>query len=110
MYGFQWRHYGAAYTDMHADYAGQGVDQLADVIHKIKHSPDDRRIVLSAWNPAALPDMALPPCHMFCQVLTRRTTVSWTRHDPTSIAVRLRCFPVTTCMQVEEVACAMPDA
>ena len=68
VYGFQWRHFGAAYRDMHADYAGQGVDQLADVIHKIKHSPDDRRIVLSAWNPAALPDMALPPCHMFCQV------------------------------------------
>ena len=68
MYGFQWRHFGAAYSDMHADYAGQGVDQLAHVIDKIKNSPDDRRIVLSAWNPAALPDMALPPCHMFCQV------------------------------------------
>lgn len=46
----------------------QGVDQLAEVIHKIKNSPDDRRIILSAWNPAALKDMALPPCHMFCQV------------------------------------------
>ena len=69
MYGFQWRHFGAAYSDMHADYTGQGVDQLADVIDKVRNSPDDRRIVLSAWNPAALHDMALPPCHMFCQVL-----------------------------------------
>jgi len=67
VYGFQWRHFGAKYTDMHADYSNQGVDQLAEVIHKIKHTPNDRRIVLSAWNPCALKEMALPPCHMFCQ-------------------------------------------
>ncbi|PSC67794.1 bifunctional dihydrofolate reductase-thymidylate synthase, partial [Micractinium conductrix] len=67
VYGFQWRHFGAAYTDMHADYSGQGVDQLAELIHKIKTNPNDRRLVLTAWNPAALQDMALPPCHMFCQ-------------------------------------------
>ena len=42
--------------------------QLAELIHKIKSDPHDRRLVLSAWNPAALKDMALPPCHMFCQV------------------------------------------
>lgn len=68
MYGFQWRHFGAPYRGMHADYSGQGVDQLAECIHKIKTNPYDRRIVLTAWNPTALPDMALPPCHMFCQV------------------------------------------
>jgi len=67
VYGFQWRHFGADYTDMHADYSGKGVDQLAEVIHKIKTNPNDRRILLTAWNPAALKDMALPPCHMFCQ-------------------------------------------
>uniref|UniRef100_M4BX13 Bifunctional dihydrofolate reductase-thymidylate synthase n=1 Tax=Hyaloperonospora arabidopsidis (strain Emoy2) TaxID=559515 RepID=M4BX13_HYAAE len=67
VYGFQWRHFGAKYTDMHADYTGQGVDQLAEVIHKLRTNPSDRRIVLSAWNPADLNDMALPPCHMFCQ-------------------------------------------
>ncbi|EFN56442.1 hypothetical protein CHLNCDRAFT_30873 [Chlorella variabilis] len=67
VYGFQWRHFGAEYTDMHADYGGKGVDQLAELIHKIKTNPNDRRLVLSAWNPAALTDMALPPCHMFCQ-------------------------------------------
>lgn len=67
VYGFQWRHFGAEYTDMHADYTGKGVDQLAELIHKIKTNPTDRRLVLSAWNPAALPHMALPPCHMFCQ-------------------------------------------
>ncbi|CAK9857715.1 unnamed protein product [Sphagnum jensenii] len=67
VYGFQWRHFGARYTDMHADYSGQGFDQLADVIHKIRTNPDDRRILLSAWNPADLEIMALPPCHMFAQ-------------------------------------------
>lgn len=67
VYGFQWRHFGAKYTNMHADYTGQGVDQLAEVIEKLRTNPTDRRIVLSAWNPADLNEMALPPCHMFCQ-------------------------------------------
>ncbi|XP_020524764.1 putative bifunctional dihydrofolate reductase-thymidylate synthase isoform X1 [Amborella trichopoda] len=67
IYGFQWRHFGARYTDMHADYTGKGFDQLLDVIDKIKNKPDDRRIILSAWNPSDLKLMALPPCHMFAQ-------------------------------------------
>uniref|UniRef100_A0A6N2LEP5 Bifunctional dihydrofolate reductase-thymidylate synthase n=1 Tax=Salix viminalis TaxID=40686 RepID=A0A6N2LEP5_SALVM len=67
IYGFQWRHFGARYTDMHADYTGQGFDQLLDVIDKIRDNPNDRRIVLSAWNPSDLKLMALPPCHMFVQ-------------------------------------------
>lgn len=67
VYGFQWRHFGAKYTDCDADYTGQGVDQLQEVIDKIKNDPYDRRIILSAWNPADIPLMALPPCHMFAQ-------------------------------------------
>ncbi|XP_050267515.1 bifunctional dihydrofolate reductase-thymidylate synthase-like isoform X2 [Quercus robur] len=67
IYGFQWRHFGARYTNMHADYTGQGFDQLSDVIDKIKNRPDDRRIILSAWNPSDLNLIALPPCHMFAQ-------------------------------------------
>lgn len=67
VYGFQWRHFGADYVDMHTDYTGQGVDQLAECIDKIKNNPEDRRIIMSAWNPADLNVMALPPCHMFCQ-------------------------------------------
>jgi thymidylate synthase len=51
VYGFQWRHFGAEYKDMHADYTGQGIDQLADVIDKIKNNPEDRRIIMCAWNP-----------------------------------------------------------
>jgi len=67
VYGFQWRHFGAEYSDMHADYSGQGVDQLAEVIHKIENKPDDRRIIMCAWNPKDIPRMALPPCHCLVQ-------------------------------------------
>jgi len=67
VYGFQWRHFGAEYVDCHTDYTGKGVDQLQQVIDKIKNNPTDRRIILSAWNPADIPIMALPPCHAFCQ-------------------------------------------
>ncbi|KAJ3152731.1 Thymidylate synthase [Geranomyces michiganensis] len=67
VYGFQWRHFGASYTNADADYTGKGVDQLLEVIRLIKENPTDRRIVLSAWNPADMKLMALPPCHMFCQ-------------------------------------------
>jgi len=67
IYGFQWRHFGASYVDSKTDYTGKGVDQLADVIDKLKNKPYDRRIILSAWNPADLKKMALPPCHMFAQ-------------------------------------------
>lgn len=67
VYGFQWRHFGADYVDAKTDYTGQGVDQLAEVIYKLKNNPYDRRIILSAWNPRDLKKMALPPCHMFAQ-------------------------------------------
>jgi len=52
---------------MHKDYTGEGVDQLAAVINQIKNSPNSRRIVMTAWNPSALPEMALPPCHILAQ-------------------------------------------
>lgn len=63
MYGFQWRHFGAEYKGCNEDYTGKGVDQLARVIHTLKENPRDRRMVISAWNPADLDRMALPPCH-----------------------------------------------
>ncbi|KAJ1984895.1 Thymidylate synthase [Dimargaris verticillata] len=67
IYGWQWRHFGAKYVDCHTDYTGQGVDQLQRVIDTIKSNPTDRRMIVSAWNPADIPAMALPPCHMLCQ-------------------------------------------
>mmetsp|Transcript_43206 Transcript_43206/g.122379 ORF Transcript_43206/g.122379 Transcript_43206/m.122379 type:complete len:471 (-) Transcript_43206:523-1935(-) len=74
IYGFQWRHFGADYKDMHTDYTGEGVDQLAEVVRQIKADPTDRRIILTAWNPAALSRMALPPCHMMAQFLVDTST------------------------------------
>ncbi|KAL5491086.1 hypothetical protein EMCRGX_G016306 [Ephydatia muelleri] len=67
VYGFQWRHFGAKYVNMHTDYHGQGVDQLAKVIETIRKNPDDRRIIMTAWNPTDISKMALPPCHALVQ-------------------------------------------
>lgn len=53
--------------DAETDYTGKGVDQLQEVIDKLRNNPYDRRIILSAWNPRDLKLMALPPCHMFAQ-------------------------------------------
>lgn len=67
VYGFQWRHFGAEYEDMHANYDGKGIDQLADLITRIKTNPSDRRLILTAWNPKDISKMALPPCHCLAQ-------------------------------------------
>ncbi|KAI4251895.1 MAG: hypothetical protein L6R42_008195 [Xanthoria sp. 1 TBL-2021] len=84
VYGFQWRHFGADYVDAKTDYTGQGVDQLAEVIDKLKNRPYDRRIILSAWNPKDLGKMALPPCHMFAQFY-----VSFPRNGDASAAEKI---------------------
>lgn len=67
VYGFQWRHFGAEYTNCEADYTGKGTDQLAEAIRLIREEPTSRRICVSAWNPAQEKQMALPPCHYFMQ-------------------------------------------
>lgn len=66
IYGHNWRHFGANYINCETNYTGQGVDQLANVIHLIKTEPTSRRILLSAWDPRHVDadDVALPPCHV----------------------------------------------
>jgi len=59
VYGHQWRSWPAP--------DGKAIDQLAGVIEMIKKSPDSRRLIVSAWNPAEVDDMALPPCHTLFQ-------------------------------------------
>ena len=61
IYGKQWRNW-------------NGHDQIAEIIDKLKNHPDDRRIVLSAWNVDDLGKMALPPCHMMAIFNTREMT------------------------------------
>lgn len=73
VYGVQWRKWATGNTipspDKNGDiqYHEETIDQLAQVIDKIKNNPTDRRIILSAWNVGQLSDMALPPCHMMAQ-------------------------------------------
>ncbi len=61
----KWGHIGPGYGKQWRDFGG--VDQLTEAIDKIKNNPNDRRIIVSAWNPAEVDKMALPPCHMFYQ-------------------------------------------
>src|SRR3989344_2605786 len=68
IYGFQWRHFNAPYQNYDTDYAGKGVDQIKKVIETLKTNPDDRRMIVAAWNPCMLDQMALPPCHYLFQV------------------------------------------
>lgn len=67
IYGRQWRHFGAPYVNAKTEYAGEGVDQLALLINGLRRDPIGRRHLLTAWNPAQLSIMALPPCHFACQ-------------------------------------------
>ncbi len=67
-YGFQWRHFGGAYKTCKDSYDNTiGYDQVAAVLDQLRTDPFSRRIFMSAWNPAALKDMALPPCHVSAQ-------------------------------------------
>ncbi len=59
IYGYQWRSW--------PDYRGGHIDQISEAIETIKHNPDSRRILVSAWNVGALAEMHLPPCHAFFQ-------------------------------------------
>jgi thymidylate synthase len=96
IYGHQWRNWGG-YTNefqqttsyggsfggpTHIEYGNivenevTGIDQIAEVIHKLKTNPDDRGIIVSAWNVSDLPDMTLRPCHNFFQFYTRELSYS----------------------------------
>lgn len=57
VYGVQWRKWNSTFSD-------QPIDQVADVIKKLKENPHDRRIIITAWNPAEIDKVALPPCHI----------------------------------------------
>ncbi len=69
VYGFQWRHFDANYQGHDFDYRGQGIDQLENLVETLKNNPNSRRMLVSAWNPNQLEDMALPPCHYGFQVV-----------------------------------------
>jgi thymidylate synthase len=71
-YGFQWRHFGGDYDSSAAgvkEGGNPGVDQLQQIIDALKDPAQrtSRRLIMSAWNPQQLDEMALPPCHILCQ-------------------------------------------
>ncbi len=72
IYGYQWRHWGKPWTPNEVPSSPvaqgrRGIDQIAQAIDLIKHKPDSRRIIVSAWNVADIEKMALPPCHTMFQ-------------------------------------------
>ena len=83
IYGFQWRHFGAQYKGVDTDYTGQGADQLQDVVNMLKTDPASRRMLVSAWNPTALGEMALPPCHYGFQVtvIDNKLSLMWNQRS-----------------------------
>ena len=73
VYGVQWRSWQKP--------DGGTVDQIAEVIEKIKTNPTDRRLIVTAWNPGELDQMALPPCHMFFQFFVADGKLSLFMHQ-----------------------------
>ena len=69
VYGFQWRHFNADYIDCDTDYNNKGIDQLQLIIDQLKNpeTRNSRRLIMTAWNPCQINNMALPPCHILCQ-------------------------------------------
>ncbi|MDD4930697.1 MAG: thymidylate synthase [Candidatus Colwellbacteria bacterium] len=87
LYGYQWRSFGGDYKPVvypenatedekiaieDKRHIGEGFDQIAWIINEIRTNPESRRIKLSAWNPKAIDDMALPPCHDSCTFYVSR--------------------------------------
>jgi len=75
VYGYQWRHWETVNWAREADNGSGGyvgvVDQIKTLIDRIKTNPNCRRLIVTAWNPGQLNQMALPPCHMFFQCWVR---------------------------------------
>lgn len=74
IYGHQWRHFNAEYKDCNTDYSEKGIDQLENLIKMLKDPSqhNSRRMIISAWNPCQIDEMALPPCHLLMQFSVRR--------------------------------------
>lgn len=63
MYGWNWRHFGATYSNSQVDYTGKGYDQLRDLLHQLKFQPNSRRMLLTTFDPSKVNQSVLAPCH-----------------------------------------------
>lgn len=62
IYGFSWLHFGQEYSGLEEDYTNTGVNQVKQVVETLKTNPYDRRMIVTAWDPAHMDTMGLPPC------------------------------------------------
>lgn len=83
IYGFQWRNFGAKYNAYNKPPLKPGVDQLKKLIDTLRINPDDRRMIVTAWNPMHLEEMALPPCHYSFQinVISGKLNLLWNQRS-----------------------------
>ena len=83
VYGWQWRNFGAEYKSYNTRPEGSGVDQLKIAVNTLKNDPDNRRIIVSAWNPKDISRMALPPCHYSFQltVINGKLNLLWNQRS-----------------------------
>lgn len=89
IYGWQWRHFGGEYKwnpkkpEENFNPKKPGIDQLANVIETAKKDPNNRRLIVSAWNPMDQDKMALPPCHIMHQILIHngKLNLIWTQRS-----------------------------
>jgi len=85
IYGFQWNHFGAEYHGLNEKYSG--VNQLNNLVQTLKKNPNDRRMIVSAWNPLELHKMALPACHYGFQVtfINEKLNLLWNQRSVDSV-------------------------
>ena len=89
IYGWQWRHFGGSYVwnpyvpELNCNIYNPGEDQLANVIETAKKDPNNRRLIVNAWNPVDMEKMALPPCHIMHQILIHngKLNLIWTQRS-----------------------------
>ena len=99
IYGFQWRHFNANYESCSSDYTNKGIDQLADVINSLKDPAlrNSRRMIISAWNPCQLEEMALPPCHIIMQFnVTNNNKLSCAMYQRSNDEACGTCFNIAS--------------
>jgi len=87
IYGWQWRNFGAEYQAFDKPPIGQGIDQLKKVVETLKTNPNDRRMIVMAWNPPKIKHMALPPCHYCFQVtvINDKLNLLWNQRSIDSV-------------------------
>lgn len=95
VYGYQWRSW--------PDPRGGHVDQIARVVEQIKHNPDSRRLMVSAWNPALVDEMALPPCHALFQFYVAEGRLSCQLYQRSAdiflgVPFNIASYALLTCM------------